>query len=441
MEPEQIQAIFDKANDLLEAERPEESLRCLEALEGRLYDSEDRIEYSSLRAWALSECGRVMEAFHELEENIEEFPESSRLYGALGVVFSNEGDLDSACGALEQAVELDEEDEVSLANLGLVYEKLRQYEQALAIYNRAVDLGAEIDWLLKRTAAVQSELGQSSAARATLKRYLSLAPEDADQWITLATMYGDDQEYDQAFTCYRAAEQITPDSARLRLCWGETGVRARRLEVAEQQLRYLKRLAPDSPQPYLLKAFIQEENGDRRQAHRSYIEALTRVDRDDYEELTYALEMAMDFFTRHGLYRSCDQLLRKAYFNNACTVELCEAFREAAGEAVARAHWYSMLLEGDYREGLEEVVEPGDDPRPPAARFLRNYQVIARDHDDALAYVVRFAVSMGESNVQVREFVSEEAISDTRLGVYEIERDSWVFSSNGARGRGDSPLN
>ena len=433
MDPDEIQEIFDRANDRLEAGRPEEALRCLKPLEGNLEDPEDRIEFISLKTWALSEIGRDQEAMQLLEAALQEFPDSSRLQSTVGVVLSNGGDLDGALDALERAVEMDEDDEVALANLGLIYERLRFFEQALQIYNRAVEMGAEIDWLLKRLAAVQAELGQTAEARSTLMRYLSLAPDDADQWITLGILHSDDNQFEDAFRCFRMAEQVAPDNAGLRLNWGVTGVRAHQLEIAEQQLRYLKRLEPGSTRPILLKAFILEERGDLKSAHRQYLQALKRMHPGDYEELTYTLEMAMDFFSRHGFLQACEQILQEAYARNACTVELCEAFREATGTAVERANWYSLILEGDYRKGLDEIIDARTDRRRPFTRFLRNYQVIAKDHDDALTCVLQFAQRMGESNVQVREFVSEESIADARLGLYEIERESLVFAENGKR--------
>ncbi len=432
MDASDAESIFDRANELLEAGRPEESLRCLAALDGRLVDAEERVECESLRAWALSELGRGNDALDVLEPLLDEFPQSARLHSTLGVVLSNDGDLDEACDALEEAVALDGDDEVAMANLGLVYEKLRQHERALELYNQAIDLGAEIDWLLQRTAAVQAELGDLAAARSTLKRYLSLAPEDADEWITLAIWHSDDLEFDEAFRCYRTAEQIAPDSAALRLNWGVTAVRAHQADAAQQQLKYLERLEPDSSRRLLLEAFIHEEQGRLEQAQQGHVDALARVSREDYGELTYALEMAMDFFARHKMRGPCEQLLAQAYKLNACTVELCEAYREATGRPVDHADWYSLILEADYRAGLEEVCDPGDAVNQPCSRFLRNYQVVARNHDEATALAVRFAEHQGETSVQVREFVNEEAIAEAYLGVYEVERESLVFVVGGS---------
>ncbi len=431
MDLDGVQSVLDRAEELLGAGQPAESLRCLEALDGDLIDADAHIECASLKGWALSELGRGDEALDVLERVLDEYPQSARLYAARGVVLSSHGELDEACETLEQAIALDPTDEVAVANLGLVYEKLGQYEEALCSYEQAMGMGAEIDWLLQRKAAVQAELGQLDAARSTLKRYLSLAPDDVEQWITLALLHSDEEEFAQAFRCYRAAEQIAPDSAALRLNWGVTAVQAHQMETARQQLRYLARLEPHSSRALLLEALINEEQGKLKEATAKYADALGRVRDTDYPELTYALETSMEFFARHRMLGLCEQLLERAYLANACTVGLCEAYREVSGELVAKANWHSLIVEGDYRPGLEELLDPGGAVNQPPTRFLRNYQVIAKDHDEAVALVMQFAERMGESNVLVREFAGEEAIPDAHIGVYEVERESLVFAGDG----------
>ena len=434
MNSDEIHAVLDQAHDLLEAGQPADAVACLKPLEHNLVERDHRIEYAAIMAWSLSELQRGNEALDILDPLLEEFQDSARLHGALGIVLSNDGELEEASRALDLATTLDPSDEVALANLGLVYEKMQQFELALTLYNRAIDQGAEIDWLLQRTAAVQAELGDYAEARSTLKRYLSLVPEDVDQWITLAILHSDDFEYEEAFACYRAAEQIAPDSTALRMNWGVTAVRAERIEIARQQLKYLARLEPDMARPLLLEAFIHEERNETEEAEQRYAVALERMRSDDLAELTYTLEMVMDFYVRRQNSGECKRLLRKAYQLNACTIDLCQDYRELFGKSVDRANWYSMVLEADYRTGLTEIVEADDDgKRPPAfTRYLRHIQVIAADHDEALAMVMRFAREMGEKHVQVREFINEEVVEDVHTGIYEVERESLVFADNGA---------
>src|SRR5262249_11688354 len=153
----------------------------------------------------------------------------------------------------------------------------------------------DVDWLLQRKAAVLSEIGDVKAAKSSLRRYLSLVDDDANEWVSLAILHSDDDEFDLANQCYREAERIAPDSVSLRLNWGVTAVRGGDLATARQQLKYLERLDPDSSRPLLLQAFILEETKNVDAALEAYDQAIAAVRAQDHEELLYALEMAMDF--------------------------------------------------------------------------------------------------------------------------------------------------
>lgn len=429
MGPEETDALLERAGRLLEAGKAAACLECLDGLVGGLLEGEDQVEWASLRAWALTELGRDEEALELLDGALAEFPDSSRLLGTLGVVLSNGEDLEDACEALERAVDVNPRDEVALANLALVYEKLRDYPRAADLYDRALNLGADIDWVLQRKAAVLTEDGRYADAKATAKRYLSLVPEDAAQWIALGILHSDDEEYDEAFSCYQAAEKLEPESASLRLNWGVTAVRAQDLEMAYRQLAHLKEIEPRSTRWWLLRAFIFEEEGALDKAQQIYERALRRKIADR-AELTYVLEMAMDFFSRQRAAEACAALLKRAYMANACTVELCEAYREAVGEYVERAQWFSVAVEADYRGGLVEVRDRYDSPDQLYTRFVRDFQVIARNHDEALSLVTDLTRAMGESNATVREFTGREHVADTHTGIYEVAAESFVYADD-----------
>jgi tetratricopeptide (TPR) repeat protein len=432
MLPDDVDSVLDQANRLLEEGRPEESLRCLDELNADELETDDRLEWASLRAWALTELGRDDEALETLDPLLEEHPNAPRLLGALGVVLSNRGDLEDARVVLEQALEQTPEDEVALANLALVYEKLREYAQAVDLYDRALQLGADIDWVLQRRAAALAECGRFDEAKGTLRRYLSLVPEDAGQWITLGILHSDDNEFTQAFECYERAEALEPDTSALRLNWGVTAVRAHQLPLARKQLRHLQKIEPRSTRPWLLRAFILEEEGQLRAARSIYERILVRGRFADEAELSYAYEMAMDFFARHKMRARCERLLERAYQHNVCTVELCEAYREATGEQLTRGYWYSVTVEADYRPGLSEVHESGTPAPPRYTRFVRCFQIVARDHDEAVALVLDLATRMGEHNPSFREFTGEETLENAHVGLYEVEAQSYVFADDQA---------
>ncbi len=438
MERDDANSPLERANRLLESGRPKDALGILEAISAESLDEDMRIEWACLRGWALSDLERHEEAIEFLDELVESNPESGRLLCTLGVVLSNAGELDGAADALEAAVKAEPEDDVAVANLALVCERLREYERALELYDKALDLGAEIDWVLLRKSSVLTECGQYDDAKKTLKRYLSLAPEDVAQWVSLGILHSDDDEYEEAFACYAEAEKLAPDDASLRLNWGVTAVRARDLALARVQLSRLRKTEPESPRWQLLEAFILEEDGRVAEARRIYDRVLRRRRFADRIELMYTLEMAMDFFARHKLRPRCTELVERAYAENACTVELCEAFREAWGQFVKKAYWYSIVLEADYRTGLHEVRERTGDRRARFTRFARDYQVVARNHDEAIGLVLEFARKMGERNPTVREFIGQEPIEKTYTGIYEVEAESFVFSPDAADGKAPS---
>jgi tetratricopeptide (TPR) repeat protein len=427
MEPEDIDALLDQANRSLEAGRPADSLRYLDQVESHLLDSDVRIECASLRAHALCEMGQTDEALQTLEPLLEEFPESARLFGALGIVLSTGNDLEQAREALETAIALDPDDATLIANLALVYEKLRDYTTAIRLYNRALDLGADLDWALQRKAAALVEVGDPDAAKVTLKRYLSLVPDDAGQWIAVAILHSDDEEYVDSFACYAKAAEIDPDSPVLHLNWGVSAVRAGQLPLAREHLAELLRVDPDSTRPVLLEAFILEEQGDLRTAQRRYAAAVAGVRSESYSELVYTYEMAMDFYVRRKLRARCERLLRRAYRANACTVELCEAYRELTGPQLEHAYWFSVVIEADYRPGLYEVMEAGGDRLAKFTRYQRGFQVVARDRDEATTLVLAFAQRLGETGVLVCEFTGEEPLDHGYAGIYEVERESLVL--------------
>jgi tetratricopeptide (TPR) repeat protein len=429
MDANDVSRILDRANDLLEEGRPADSLRCLSQIDGKQLEGDALIEAVSLRAWALSELGQHTQAVDAVDQILDLYPDSARLYAARGIALSNADDLEEARRSLEQAFLLDSEDSVAIANLALVYEKLRDYEQALELYEQALNFGVDLDWALQRIAAAQTELGATDEAKQTLRRFLSLVPDDATQWVALGVLHSDDEEFQLALECYAQANEIDPESSWLHLNWGITAVRAKQLDQARLALERLEQIGAPSSRPWLLKAFLLEEEGQFDVAEQAYHQALLGLGDDEPEDLAYALELAIDFHSRRFNSALCHDLFDKAYRSNACTVEVCEAYREAVGEHVTEAMWFSVVVEADYRRGLDEVPDRSLKPGREPTHYMRNFQVIARDHDEATDLIHTFCKKMGEQNARVREFINFEPIDDCHLGIYEIERRALVYAA------------
>lgn len=427
MDRNAIQASLSEAGALIDAGRSAEALARLRRFQADILDDELKVELLCLRSLATADMDQTDDALAQIREVVEEFPDSPRALGTLGLVLSRLSHWEDAAEALEQAVQLAPDDPTHLANLGLVLERMGEFASAREAYERSIAAGAEPVWVMPRLAVAQAELGERATAKQTLRKHLEIAPTDIDQWITLAIMFSDDEEYEDARQCYVRVEQIAPDNPMLRMNWGVTAVRCGKLTEACEQLGVLEKLEPMTSRPILLRAFLREAEGDDREALRTYDEALRVAETGDSHEMAYAVEMAMDFASRHGMVQRCDQLFEIAYRHNVCTADLCDAYREATGQRLKKAAWFSIMVEADYRPGLDEVTEPGepDDQRP--ERFQRNYQFIARDRDDALTTLRQTLEQLGEKHIRILEFAGEEAVEDVFTGVYEIEPQSLVF--------------
>lgn len=415
MDFEFVHSRLQKASELLDSGKPHDALTCLDEVEQHVYDSEDRIEFASLRAWALSQLEKVDQALEMLAPLIEEYPENARLHATRGVVLSHANRLGEARDSLESAAALDDCDGVAIANLGFVYEKLHELESAVRAYDRALELGADVVWILQRKAAALRELGDFRAAKTTLGRYLSFAPEDDFEWTSLAIVHSELGEFDAAFECYERAEALNPNSLSMRFNWGLSAERAGRIDMARRQLDRLMESSPDGVQTHILRAYIHEHEGGLKSAWEAYECAMRAIDDSvDPSEAAYAFERAMEFCSEHSMRAQADSLIVLAFRRNACTPTLCESYRELSGEPMEKGYWFGLIAE------TAPVRDPVDSEKQ-APTTTRGFQLIARDRDDALALLDRFLRKVGHRLVMLCEFIDEEPHEDDCTGVYEVE--------------------
>ncbi len=420
MKPDEINAHIRLAGELLGDGRADAALEQLDEVDAALLEFEQRLEIGSLRAWALAQLGRSSEALELLAPLIDENPDSVRLHTTRGIVLMSLDRFDEACDALEFAVTLDPGDAVALANLGNAYENLREFDDALRTYRDAESHGADLIWLLQRRAAVYRETGDFVAARGTLRRYLSLMDEDGDAWVSLAIVLSELDDFESSFACYERASQLDPESEALHFNWGLTAERAGELAVARRELHWLEQNVPDSAQVRILRGYILERETDVDGAAEEFLAAVDAADPGDADELCYAYEQAMGFYADHRLRRRADALLRRAYADDACGVELCEAYRELTGERLASGMWYSILAEVAQRAHSRSHRAGGraDDARETAAR---TFQVVARDREHAAELLRQFLRQMGQVVTSSLEFADEERVEDVFAGIYEVE--------------------
>ena len=182
---------------------------------------EYRFRYGMLLTNALAPGAAVI----RLEEALKSFPNSARLWFALGLAQFRWGKNDDAAKAFTHAVELDEKFAPAYAYLGMTFVELGRYDEALKLYGRALATDEKLgvvhhliaDILLRRQDAdlplVESHLDQAvkldetfaparlalakvyirtnrfAEAAKTLERVISLDPKLAEAYYQLGRAY------------------------------------------------------------------------------------------------------------------------------------------------------------------------------------------------------------------------------------------------------------
>lgn len=153
-----------------------------------------------------------------LKEAIDLFPNSSRLWLALGIAHFKAGKNNEAAESLTHAIELDPKLAVGFAYLGMTYVEIGQYDAAIKSYENAL--------------AVNGKLGVVDFLIAdVLQRQTNADPTRIETHLLRAV-------------------QMEPSFAPARLALGKSYFRANRLTDAARELEQVVKLAPNLAEAY-----------------------------------------------------------------------------------------------------------------------------------------------------------------------------------------------
>nr|MDQ5839283.1 tetratricopeptide repeat protein [Acidobacteriota bacterium] len=130
-----------------------------------------RLRYGML----LNDTKAPAAAVIRLKEALAEFPNSSRLWLALGIAEQSDSKNEDAQKSFERAVELDGASAPALAYLGSVYAERGQYAQAVSFYERAIAAGPGL--AVPYYLAADALLKQPEVDAARIRKYLARAVE------------------------------------------------------------------------------------------------------------------------------------------------------------------------------------------------------------------------------------------------------------------------
>jgi superkiller protein 3 len=184
-------------------------------------------------------------AIIRLNEALKEFPNSSKLWFALGVAHFKNHKHDDAAAAFQRAIDLDPKFAPALAYLGITYDETARYPEAIALYNRALaadDKLAAAHYLLADALLRQLD-GDVKSAESHLTRAVALEPSFAPARLALARFYMRVERFGEAASQLEVVAAAEPDLAEAQYQLSRVYLRLKRKEDAQKALEVFKRLS------------------------------------------------------------------------------------------------------------------------------------------------------------------------------------------------------
>jgi tetratricopeptide (TPR) repeat protein len=202
-------------------------------------------DYRFRYAMILTDTKAPAAAIIRLQEAIREFPNSPRLWFALGVAQSANYRTDEAGKAFERALELDPKLAPALAYLGMTYAEQGQFTDALALYERALAIDERLApaHFLTADAILKQMSADTARAEAHLKRAIALDPSFTPALLALGKLHLRMGQLTEAAGELERVVATAPDLAEAHYQLGRAYMRLKRRPQADAEFVTFKRLS------------------------------------------------------------------------------------------------------------------------------------------------------------------------------------------------------
>lgn len=175
-------------------------------------------------------------------------PDSSHLFGFLGICSSRLGDSEGAEKAFLKALELDPNEPFLWAERGIALMRSQEMSKAEHALDQAIKLESdEPDVYLYRGILWQRSRNWDEA-RALYRRALELHPESALGWYLMGTSLRDTDLREDAVAPLKKAAELAPTNPEVHYALGLVYLRLGHVELYREQLKTLQELKSDRAQ-------------------------------------------------------------------------------------------------------------------------------------------------------------------------------------------------
>ena len=180
-----------------------------------------------------------------LQEALKQFPNSSRLWLALGIAQLTHGQNVEAENAFKRSLALDAKLVPALAYLGMTYSERGQYEKAIGFYEQALALNAQLAALHYLMAETLLKMSNADTTRAEkyLRRAVELDPNLAAAYLTWGRLYARANRYSEAAPLLERAVSLQPELLEAHYQLSRVLVKLKRPDEANRELEIFKQLS------------------------------------------------------------------------------------------------------------------------------------------------------------------------------------------------------
>jgi Flp pilus assembly protein TadD len=180
-----------------------------------------------------------------LQEALKQFPNSARLWLALGIAQLTYGQNAEAENSFNRSLTIDTKLVPALAYLGVTYAERGLYDKAISFYERAISLNSKagaLHYLVADTILKTSNADTTRAER-YLRRATELDPTLAAAYFALGRIYVRANRYNDALPLLERAVSLQPDSVEAHYQLSRVLIRLKRTDEANRELEIFKQLS------------------------------------------------------------------------------------------------------------------------------------------------------------------------------------------------------
>jgi tetratricopeptide (TPR) repeat protein len=289
----QLTADGIKANDLLQAGKPEEAAQIYRHM----------LEQNPDSAWTAYNLALALEAMNDtkgaedaLRKAIDVDPKLARIRAELGQLKLTEGDMDAAQQWLQSALDLQPQLVDARGNLAMIYARkgdlaaagklLRQaleddpqYKEGhlnlgliLAQQGKTVDAGQELDKavalapqdpnILSTVGKAEAQMGRMSEGITLLRKVVALRPDLAAAHLDLAFALADSYDLTGALAEADEAVRLAPQSGVAHFYRGRVLYDLGRSSEAKPEFETALKIVPQMPEAHYFLALVEKQAGD-----------------------------------------------------------------------------------------------------------------------------------------------------------------------------------